>query len=817
MPRSNAKLKKVYIEDNFNNLHDFARAFMRSHYSEDIQAFEASLTEINIKIDTSIEIGSKDWISKRYPPSVFVILMNNAHFLTRNEKDFKQKAALKEFVTKLTQSMEAHGKTVTEKQKNAIQFLLKTFDEIKSGDKTFLFNNFDPATVIAQMVARILMPETIQQRREQVCGIVTLMQNFADGDPEVFARYVMDIATKGEAVLRYRDDVKGIKVILNKKLLEQASVFELQNKNPETNHIKEADFISLVVFRDSENKMVSYKGGSSAFGVTFGFEMHKWMHAAGYSNVQKVKTDESGIKQLEQLFKDGYQAAFATTGDLTEIIQEIANKTYKGNPDIPNKIALLLHGHFIRLSNMALIEDNHVKLSIISWGEESIDIKVPYDIFTKLQGDGEVYVGQTWEARVKFRRDGQLNDTKLEKEHKKDPSRYCLEVRDTILSEEWPQTEDNFILKYFSTSGKSLSNSIPAKLKSIIKIINDAKTHAKGITWEQSAEKLAKAIQALPENDTFKMFKREWSYKLNNVGAVAYENSKKADNTDTKKIHLDHAIEHRHFPALQAMIALQLEANERETAVHYYNKHKAWLTTHERDQLSVLFKSHNLEIEQTQLTSKTSLSSHSAFSWGKVGLAALVTGLIVGTAFLLIITLGGAAVTTPLFSFAGGLLVELGINTVGLLATAGFFVGTIVGAVATFITSAIIFAFKKAFSRTKNPERSDKNIQELELKRVSAEEYHERGLGRLTELKQKAPDDGQSIQLQGPVTPDQSDDESEDFLSINDSRLLFTTPSKGTTLQSGQLNTPKAVPTNTTEESDENRSEEDDTTPPSIR
>ena len=109
----------------------------------------------------------------------------------------------------------------------------------------------------------------ISQQGSSLCGPASVMFCVARRDPEMYARYVMDLYDKGEAKF-------GSLTVTPGEIC----------KNYDPKKIAPVDWIALASLRDSENRYMNYATvENEAAGITMPKAVVKWFRAAGYSQL----------------------------------------------------------------------------------------------------------------------------------------------------------------------------------------------------------------------------------------------------------------------------------------------------------------------------------------------------------------------------------------------------------------------------------------------------------------------------------------------------------------------------------------------------
>lgn len=370
-------------------------------------------------------------------------------------------------------------------------------------DSRLVFKNFDRAILTLQLVARLIEPRRINQRQEQICGVNAMMYAIAQDEPLIFARYVTNLASTGEAKLSFGVQ-QGISVkITDKQVVNRPRRVALLRQDSTKDFIDDVDFISLVGFRASQNDIFKFTENSSAalkslFGVTFNSEIQAWMTKTGYSHVSQIKLKKPGdIQRLGALIEDGYSAVFCTTADLTDRIVFGTE-----SEETPNKLKqILLDGHLVKIKHISFDEkNNNIKISILTWGEETAEAVIPFDRFKKIAGLSIATTGISPYRNHEIRE--QIKRISLSDPNRIHPQTFITRVKtDLITAIDW-YGDDNLKKKREGTIPVQLPNTtyyVPYFLGDLIATIENTISHDDGLTWQQGARAIQDILLAIDE------------------------------------------------------------------------------------------------------------------------------------------------------------------------------------------------------------------------------------------------------------------------------------------------------------------------------
>ena len=112
-------------------------------------------------------------------------------------------------------------------------------------------------------------PQYISQRGSSLCGPAAVMFCVATRDPEMYAKYVMDLYDNGEAQFG----------TLTVKPGEACRTYDPKRIHP-------VDWVALASLRDSENRYMDYASvDNDAAAITVPSTIKSWLQAAGYSQL----------------------------------------------------------------------------------------------------------------------------------------------------------------------------------------------------------------------------------------------------------------------------------------------------------------------------------------------------------------------------------------------------------------------------------------------------------------------------------------------------------------------------------------------------
>lgn len=533
--------------------------------------------------------------------------------LTNENTPEANKAFLKNYIVKLLKALDVDSNLPTERIdriKDAIAELVgidtRNAEAVASRNyqknSSFLndtsplkFSAFDKNILILQLIARLIDPKRINQRQEQVCGVNSLMYAIAQDEPITYSRYIAELAKTGNAKLSFGGQ-KGLEVkISDEKIFRRPRRIALLKQNSERDYIDDVDFISLVGFRESQNDIFKFtENGSesikSLFGVTFNHEIRRWMKNAGYSNVSQIKLNKpKDFKQLERLIQDGYSALFTTTVDLTDriVFGTISDKT-------PSKLKqILFHGHLVQIKHISFNETTQeVKISIMTWGEETAEAIIPLKDFKKISGLSTATIGvspyRKHEIREKVKRISESDPLRLH------PQTFMQRVKTDLASIDW-FNDNNLKLKRRKTVALHLPNTtyyLPEFLRDVIETIESTVSHQGGLSWQQGTKQLQDQLLAIEGEDSLSRLDeitRKKFLELRNVmleyivttDSTAGEFLKKEINSDPAKVdqkqlqRLREAVAYLHDPGcLRKLVEVLVFQNKVEEALDIINKEK---------------------------------------------------------------------------------------------------------------------------------------------------------------------------------------------------------------------------------------------------
>jgi len=158
--------------------------------------------------------------------------------------------------------------------------MLIDFAQNKSGGA---FPNINRVDVVDGLRDRVAPggAENIAQMGSSLCGPAAVMFCVTNKNPEMYARYVMDLYNKGEAQFG----------TLTVKPGEAC-------RNYDPRRIAPVDWIALASLRDSENRYMSYASvDNEAAGITVPKTMVNWFRAAGYTQTHERTQLFGGLVQ----------------------------------------------------------------------------------------------------------------------------------------------------------------------------------------------------------------------------------------------------------------------------------------------------------------------------------------------------------------------------------------------------------------------------------------------------------------------------------------------------------------------------------------
>jgi hypothetical protein len=128
------------------------------------------------------------------------------------------------------------------------------------------------ADVVSGLTARIKDPSTQDQSAASLCGPAAFFYCILDEHPELYAQYVIDLYTTGEA------RIGGLHV----KPSAGCRAYQ-----PPPDKIHPVDWIALASLRDSENTLLDYSSADdTAAGITMPHSLAAWFHKIGWRGVR---------------------------------------------------------------------------------------------------------------------------------------------------------------------------------------------------------------------------------------------------------------------------------------------------------------------------------------------------------------------------------------------------------------------------------------------------------------------------------------------------------------------------------------------------
>lgn len=215
------------------------------------------------------------------------------------------------------------GTLLSGPQELAIRDIVDAGEFIDRGTN-LAFVNMNRLVIGAQLIARVIDYNRIQQRGHSLCGPVTLMHDFARREPVGYVRYVIGLA----------EDRRGHMQLLGGnpnvvKVKRRSNILTYSVRRAGGNiHIVEADYIALASVRESAS-LLPYRAPLTSTmlqGATTVSEMKNWMEEMGYSNVadhtlSNTWTVAASAANLHPKIANELQAKFANhiTGALNEL------------------------------------------------------------------------------------------------------------------------------------------------------------------------------------------------------------------------------------------------------------------------------------------------------------------------------------------------------------------------------------------------------------------------------------------------------------------------------------------------------------------
>jgi len=340
--------------------------------------------------------------------------------------------------------------------------------------KPIIFINFNRARLTLELVLRVIDTKLIQQGDTELCGPTSFFQMYAQSSPIQYIEYVMGLSENGEHTLGLDDNHPGTLVkVLTPSLFERQSwvtVTEEESVNP----IHDADHIALNVFRDNRNLLISYTNNQDQFtkqmfGVTFSKEIETWMFNSGFENVhRKIIYSSDDIITCSRQLKYGYSIILLSTVPMTDrIIHNLPVTDFE-------KLTQLLRGHFFQVASMTYDKKSDmVSLSIVSWGKNAIDFKMPFSEFLAIKGFGKFIIGRSKQAKDQLRGLARTHSY----QNRMSPYEYCCRLESTLKSKDF-MTDNAF------------NPEIPLEIKEILSIIEKDKITTSEDSWTSIAKKI---------------------------------------------------------------------------------------------------------------------------------------------------------------------------------------------------------------------------------------------------------------------------------------------------------------------------------------
>lgn len=234
--------------------------------------------------------------------------------------------------------------------------LLGLVTEDSSG---WVFSNVDPSKAVNELYKAIQDPGAMNQAGFPICGADTYLRMYAIYHPLEYVRFAIALLRTGRGRL-------GRQVVTAPK--------EIQARKEFSDEVHISEWIMTASLRSQTNRFFSSitEASDYAFGgkllagvsgcTTVG-EMKGWFHDAGVPDkaIQSDmwvfgSSDETTIKEINQLFTQGRAVALAIHGDIV------------GNP-IDHEIASdPLGGHFVTLASTFVLTSNNYIADAYTWG-----------------------------------------------------------------------------------------------------------------------------------------------------------------------------------------------------------------------------------------------------------------------------------------------------------------------------------------------------------------------------------------------------------------------------------------------------------------
>lgn len=221
---------------------------------------------------------------------------------------------------------------------------------------------------------RVNEPQYINQSTTSLCGPAAFMYCVAKHQPEVYRRYVLDLAEHGKA------RIGQLEIIPSDACRRTKGV-----------DIDPVDWIALASLRDSTNRMMSMsKGGNTAAGITTPGDLESWFDRCGLfhgtGNYTQAVTG-SNLHTIIAANASHSTGSFVCLLVRAAIISGVGNAGTKFRSNLP-KTASFTPDHWIVLAEPILIggrvaasavpaintsvsrpQDQHIDVRVYSWGK----------------------------------------------------------------------------------------------------------------------------------------------------------------------------------------------------------------------------------------------------------------------------------------------------------------------------------------------------------------------------------------------------------------------------------------------------------------
>jgi len=173
-----------------------------------------------------------------------------------------------------------------------IDYALSLVDAFARGGHATGFARIKRADVVAGLRERIPTPKKVDQFKASLCGPAAFFYCLLEEHPELYAQYVIDLYTSGEA------RIKSLHVKPSSGCRAYA---------PPPTKIHPVDWIALASLRDSENSLFDYSSADdTAAGITMPHTLADWFRKAGFAGVRNNTNSYflKGRREIEECARD---------------------------------------------------------------------------------------------------------------------------------------------------------------------------------------------------------------------------------------------------------------------------------------------------------------------------------------------------------------------------------------------------------------------------------------------------------------------------------------------------------------------------------